>query len=68
MNSAQKSPEQKLQESLASGLMEVQTCQGKELREIEHFDSVNMLRIPHLRDGEMHVPTIGGDHYIVRTE
>lgn len=61
-------PGQKLFEFLASGLMEVQTPEGKEMRQVAHFDFGNMIRIPKLHDGELHVPTMGGDHYIVRTE
>lgn len=61
-------PGHKLFEFLASGLMEVQTSQGREMRQVAHFDFDNMLRTPRLKDGESHVPTMGGVHYIVRTE
>lgn len=68
MSSPHAGPGQKLFEFLASGLMEVQTQKGSEMREVAHFDFDNMLRTPQLNDGELHVPTIGGVHYIVRTE
>lgn len=61
-------PGQKLFEFLASGLMEVQTQKGSEMRKVAHFDFDNMRRTPELHDGELHLPTMGGAHYIVRTE
>lgn len=61
-------PGQKLFDFLASGLMEVHTERGSEMRKVANFDFDNMLRTPELHDGELHVPTMGGNHYIVRTE
>lgn len=59
-------PGQKLFEFLASGLMEVQTQKGSEMRKVAHFDFENMQRTPELFDDELHCPTICGVHHIVR--
>jgi hypothetical protein len=53
-------------EFLASGLMEVQTERGREMRKVAHFDFENMQRTPELFDDELHCPTICGAHHIVR--